>query len=111
VIATLLIVGVVLASVPLTSYRDSASSSGVFRAGSGTAYAEEAWKREFDDICSQTEASGTLTKEQLRDLIARGEKLRPVIETLDESARKVYLKRLQMCLDLFSYAIDIKEKN
>jgi hypothetical protein len=78
--------------------------------GPSASYAEEAWKKEFDDICSRTEASTTLPKEQIRELISRGERLKAVIETLDESTRKVYLKRLQMCLDLFAYAIDMKEK-
>lgn len=112
-VAAVLVVGVVLAQVSLPSHRDSASSFGLFHAldGPRAVYAEEEWKKEFDDICSKTEASTTLSKEQIRELISRGERLRTVISTLDDSTRKVYLKRLQMCLDLFSYALEMKEKN
>jgi predicted secreted protein len=106
-------VGVVSVYMPLSPYGDSASSFNMLHALAGlcVAHAEESWKKEFDEICSKTEVSTTLTKEELRELIARGDRLRAVIATLDESARKVYLKRLQMCLDLFAYAVDMKEKN
>ncbi len=76
---------------------------------SGPAYAEEAWRTEFDDICSRTEGSMALTKEELRELIGRGEKLKTVISTLDESTKKVFLKRLQMCMDLYKYLYEVKE--
>ena len=78
-------------------------------AGSGVAYAEEAWRKEFDDICSRTEGSMALTKEELRELIGRGEKLKTVVGTLDESTKKVFLKRLQMCMDLYKYLYEVKE--
>jgi hypothetical protein len=42
----------------------------------------------------------------LKGLIERCEKLRPRIEKLDESAAKVYLKRLQMCKDLFVFVLE-----
>src|SRR5512143_2775523 len=61
----------------------------------------EAWKKEFEAICSKTDDAMTLTKDELKDLVERCEKLKPMIEKLDESQRKVYLKRLQSCRDLF----------
>lgn len=76
-----------------------------FRFGT-TAYAEEGWKTEFDDICGKTNEAMTLPKTEIKSLIARCDKLKPRIEALEESARKVYLKRLQMCKDLFVYVLE-----
>jgi hypothetical protein len=70
-----------------------------------SAYAEEGWKAEFDDICVKTSEATALPKEEIKTLIERCDKLKPRIEALDESARKVYLKRLQMCRDLFDYVL------
>jgi hypothetical protein len=70
------------------------------------AYAEEGWKTEFDDICVKTNEAMTLPKAEVKSLIERCDKLKPRIETLEESARKVYLKRLQMCRDLFVYVLE-----
>jgi len=77
--------------------------------GSGLVYAEADWKNEFEDICSKTQDAMLFTTEELRALIDRSDKLKPIIERLDETERKVYLKRLQMCRDLFVYALDQKE--
>ncbi len=79
--------------------------------GVRSACAEEEWKKEFEAICSRTDDAMSFSKEELRNLIARCEKLKSVIETLDESTRKVYLKRLKLCRDLFAFVLDAKEKN
>jgi len=73
---------------------------------STAAYAEEGWKTEFDDICMKTNEAMTLPKTEVKSLIERCDKLKPRIEVLEESARKVYLKRLQMCRDLFIYVLE-----
>jgi len=70
------------------------------------AYAEEAWKAEFDDICRKTNEATTLPKAEVKNLIERCDKLKPRIEALEESSRKVYLKRLRMCRDLFDYVLE-----
>ena len=69
-------------------------------------YAEEGWKAEFDDICVKTNEAMALPKTEVKSLIERCDKLKPRIEALEESARKVYLKRLQMCRDLFVYVLE-----
>ena len=71
-----------------------------------TAHAEETWKAEFDDICVKTNEAMTLPKTEVESLIVRCDKLKPRIEALDESSRKVYLKRLQMCRDMFAYVLE-----
>ncbi len=73
--------------------------------------AEDSWKAEFEDICSKTDIAMTFTREELNTLINRCDKLKPIIERLDESQRKVYLKRLKMCRDLFKFALESKRDN
>lgn len=70
---------------------------------------EERWKAEYDSVCSKTDVAMTLSKEELSALIDRCDRLRPKIELEEESTRKVYLRRLQMCRDLFKYVLEAKE--
>jgi hypothetical protein len=72
------------------------------------AQAEEAWKPEFDDLCSKTDAAMDTTREELQSLVTRCDKLKPLLEKLDEAPRKVYLKRLKMARDLYQYVLDSK---
>lgn len=72
------------------------------------ACAVDEWKNEFDDICGWTTDSMTLSQDELKGLIDRCDRLKPRIEKLDESAAKVYLKRLKMCKDLFVYVLESK---
>lgn len=71
--------------------------------------AEEAWKQEFDDICSKTTDSMSLGAEELSVLIARCEKLKPVIDRQEETTRKVYSKRLESCKKLFVFVMESKQ--
>lgn len=75
------------------------------------ANAEQDWKAEFDDICSKTNDAMSLTKEEIKSLVERCDKLKPIIEKLDESVKKVYLKRLQMCKDMLVFIIESKEQS
>ena len=76
-----------------------------------SAHAQDDWKKEFEDICSRTDDAMSFSKDELKSLIARCEKLKSVIEKLDESTKKVYLRRLQLCRDLFVFVLESKEKN
>jgi hypothetical protein len=76
----------------------------------GTAYSQEDWRKEFDEICSKTEDSMAFSVEELRRLVDRCDALKPRIEKLDEPERKVTLKRLQMCRDFYAYVLEMKEK-
>lgn len=75
----------------------------------GIAEAQDDWKNEFDDICSKTQDSMALTPDELKQLVGRCDALRPRIEKLEETQKKVYLKRLQMCRDLFVFVLQSKE--
>lgn len=74
-----------------------------------SAPAKETWQKEFDDICSKTEDAMTLSLEELASLIDRCDALRPKIEKLDETPKKVYLKRLRMCRGLYAYVLESKQ--
>ena len=73
------------------------------------ATAEDLCKRELMEICSKTDEAMSFSKDELKILLQRGEKLRPVIDALEETPRKVYLKRLQMCINLYSFVLESKE--
>jgi hypothetical protein len=72
--------------------------------------AQETWRKEFDDVCGKTQDAMSFTPEELTDLIRRCDALRPQIEKLDESRKKVYLGRLRMCRGLYAYVLDEKKK-
>jgi hypothetical protein len=73
------------------------------------ASAEETWKKEFDEICAGTDDPMRLSTEELKGLIRRCDTLEKVIEGLDASTRKVYLKRINMCRDLYRYVLSVRE--
>lgn len=74
------------------------------------ATATAAWKVEFDAVCGQTDNAAALSVAELKQALARCDALKPQIEALEATPRKVYLKRLQMCRNLFAYLLEGKEK-
>lgn len=77
---------------------------------SGIAFAQEDWKKEFEELCARTQDSDSIPADELKKLIERCDHLKQRIEKLDETQRKVYLKRLQMCRDLYAFVLESKEK-
>jgi hypothetical protein len=73
------------------------------------AYAGDEWKKDFDDICSKTQDAMSYDRHELTNLLGRCDKLKPLIEKLGDTERRVYLKRLQRCRDLFAYALELKK--
>jgi cell division protein FtsB len=69
------------------------------------AVVQDDWKTEFEDICSKTQDSMAFTTDELKSLVDRCDALKPRIEKLDETQKKVYLKRLQMCRDLLVFVM------
>jgi len=78
--------------------------------GPSASLAQEEWRAEFDAVCSKTDVAMTLSVGELKDLVERCVKLKGRIEEQDESTRKVYLRRLQMCRDLYQYVLENKEQ-
>ena len=76
-----------------------------------SARAEENWKQEFEEVCGKTDDSMNMTIDELKALMARCDKLKPLIESQEETTRKVYLRRLQMCRDLLAYVFEARSKN
>jgi len=103
------IIGIILTLGAIACFGTSGDwNPGFFQLG--TAFAQEDWKKEFDDVCSKTQDAMVFTSDELRNLVDRCDKLKPQIEKLDESQRKVYLKRLQMCRDLYFFVLESREK-
>lgn len=77
---------------------------------SSTAMAQEDWEREFQAVCGRTDDAMTLTILDLQTLVKRCDDLKASIDKLEGSRRKVLLKRLQMCRDLYAFTLDTKER-
>jgi hypothetical protein len=77
----------------------------------GVAWAstQESWRGEFDDIASAASDAMSLSIPELEKLLARCAALKMTIETLEESPRKVYGKRLQMTRDLLQFMLESKK--
>jgi hypothetical protein len=78
--------------------------------GPRAAQAAEDWKKEFEDVCAKTQDAMALPTDELKALVVRCDALKPTIEALDESARKVYSRRLKACRDLYQYVLDYREQ-
>lgn len=72
---------------------------------------DKAWKDEFSEISSKTVNSMALSTEDLLSLVERCDKLQPVIEGLEATPRKVYLKRLMKSKSIFNFVIESRKKN
>ena len=75
------------------------------------ARAQEGWREEFDAVCAKTDIAMTLSSDELTDLICRCDRLKARIEAEGESTRKVYLRRLGMCQDLYRFVLQSKPPN
>lgn len=81
---------------------------GVFFVSNGS-FAGEDWKNEFETVCSKTGETQGMSVEGLAALIERCDRLLPLIEALPETPRKIYLKRLKACRDLFVFMLEEKK--
>jgi hypothetical protein len=76
-----------------------------------TALAEETWLTEMNEICARSNDAMTFSDAELQRLIERCDRLKPRIEVLDESTRKVYGRRLLMCRQLYAYVLEGRKEN
>jgi C4-dicarboxylate-specific signal transduction histidine kinase len=70
----------------------------------------QGWKEEFEDVCKSTQDAMSLSTDQLRALIERCDKLKPALEALEDSTRKVYTRRLKACRDLYAFVLETREQ-
>ena len=79
---------------------------------SGVVHAQQEWKQEFAEVCGKTHNAMVFSVEELEGFIERSERLRENIRELDEThgtGKKVYGKRLKMCMDLYVFALEQKK--
>ena len=80
--------------------------------GLGVASAvESGWKVEFDAVCGQTDNAMNMSVVELKKALEKCDAMGKVIDTLEPTPRKIYLKRLQMCRNLFSYMLENRLKD
>jgi len=72
------------------------------------AYGAEAWRMDFDAACAQSNDAMALSMPELKKLIEQCDRLQKIIETQDETVRKVFLKRLQLCKNLYVFVLEAK---
>jgi hypothetical protein len=72
------------------------------------AYGEDAWRTDFDAACAQSNDAMALSMPELKKAIDQCDRLQKIIETQEETVRKVYLKRLQMCRNLYVFVLETK---
>jgi hypothetical protein len=69
---------------------------------------ESDWQAQFEELASPAGGAMELPADQLESLLARCKALKEKLPVLDESARKVYGRRLQMTCDLYQFMLDSK---
>lgn len=70
--------------------------------------AEDNWRVEFDKTCSRTSQSSAMTINELQELVMSCDRVEKLLETQDETVRKVYLKRVQQCKKLYLFMLETK---
>jgi len=69
-----------------------------------------AWEKDFAAVAAKTDRVTVLPREELQRLLAECDRLRPIIEALPETPRKVYRRRLEMTRNLYLFALENMEK-
>ena len=72
------------------------------------AYGEDSWRTDFDATCAQSNDAMALSKTELKKLIEQCDRLQKIIETQEETVKKVFLKRLQLCRNLYVFVLESK---
>ena len=72
--------------------------------------ASESWKAEFSDITSETVKAMSLSSEELQNLVERCDQLKPKIDALEETPRKIYSKRLEKAKALFVFVLETRNE-
>lgn len=72
------------------------------------AYGEDAWRTDFDSTCAQSNDAMALSMPELKKLIEQCDRLQKIIDVQEETIRKVFLKRLQMCKNLYVFVLEAK---
>jgi hypothetical protein len=74
------------------------------------AFGATAWRDDFNEACSKTTEAMNLSSGELKGLLEKCDRVEKAIAAEEETVRKVYLKRVQMCRNLYRYVLDAKEQ-
>lgn len=74
-----------------------------------TAVGLEDWHAAFEAACSKTDIAMSLSEDELLTLIQECKRIELEIRKLEETERKVYLRRLQMCQNLYLFVLETKK--
>ena len=75
-----------------------------------SAPAAEGWRGDFEEVCGKTDQAMSLSLPELKSLLERCARVEKALESEDESVRKVYQKRVQMCRNLYRFMVETKEQ-
>ncbi len=73
-----------------------------------TAYGEDAWRTDFDAACAQSDDAMAFSIPELKKLIEQCDRVQNSIEAQEDTVRKVFLRRLQMCRNLYVFVLETK---
>lgn len=76
-----------------------------------TVYGDVAWRTDFDIACAQSNDAMALSIPELKKLIEQCDRLQRIIEVQEETIRKVFLKRLQLCKNLYVFVLESKTQD
>lgn len=110
--ATLLLVaGLGLLLLPVTPITNPAGGWSVTgRVYAGEMPAEDHWEDEFALVSSKASMAMALSIEELQELVKQCDAIRPSIEALEETPRKIYLKRLEKTKSLYLFVIGTRNR-
>jgi hypothetical protein len=81
------------------------------RGGAGAAGPRADWRTEFEEVCGKTQDAMALPLDGLRSLVERCDRLLPEVEKLADPERRVFLRRLRACRDLYAYVLASRQAN
>jgi sialic acid synthase SpsE len=74
------------------------------------AAAVEPWRTDFNEACGKADEAMTLSLQELKALVEKCNRVVKALAAEDESVRKVFLKRVQMCRNLYVFMVETKEQ-
>lgn len=72
------------------------------------AYGEDTWRTDFDAACAQSDDAMAFSIPELKKLIERCDRVQKSIEAEEDTVRKVFLRRLQLCRNLYVFVLETK---
>lgn len=71
-------------------------------------YGVDDWKPEFEYLCGRTDEAMDMEVKELINIVERCQKLLPLIEASVNPQKKIYIKRLEACMNLYRFVLESK---